>query len=150
MEGSPAQAVAFQSQLGSLICEGVFRKFHELKFVFLESDFAWLPGYLWRLTKFWRSLRMEIPWVDREPGEIVRERVRFALQPMDAPTELDAFRRLMQHMDSDRLLLFSSDYPHWQFDGDAALPQGLSAAQTQRILIDNPRETYPRLMEHVA
>jgi predicted TIM-barrel fold metal-dependent hydrolase len=150
MEDYAAQAVAFQSQLSSLICEGVFQKFHELKFVFLESGFAWLPGYLWRLTKFWRSLRMEIPWVDREPGEIVRERVRFALQPMDAPTEPGAFRRLMQHLDSDQLLLFSSDYPHWQFDGDAALPQGLSAAQTQRILIHNPRETYPRLMEHVT
>jgi predicted TIM-barrel fold metal-dependent hydrolase len=150
MEDYAAQAVGFQSQLTSLICEGVFSKFAELKFVFLESGFAWLPGYLWRLTKFWRSLRTEIPWVDRTPGEIVRDRVRFTLQPMDAPTDPAAFARLLEHLESDRLLLFSSDYPHWQFDGDAALPQGLSPDLVQRILVDNPRETYPRLTECAA
>jgi len=43
------------------------------------------------------------------------------------------------------MLLFSTDYPHWQFDGDAVLPDGLSGETVQRILIDNPLETYPRL-----
>ena len=47
------------------------------------------------------------------------------------------------------MLLFSTDYPHWQFDGDAVLPDGLSNEMLQRILIDNPLETYPRLREGV-
>jgi hypothetical protein len=88
--------------------------------------------------------------VDRAPAEIVRDRVRFTLQPMDGPTDPAAFARLLEHLDSDRLLLFSSDYPHWQFDADAALPQGLSPDLVKRILIDNPRETYPRLTECTA
>jgi hypothetical protein len=52
-------------------------------------------------------------------------------------------------MGSDELLLFSTDYPHWQFDGDAALPDGLSPGLARKILIDNPRATYPRLKEAV-
>jgi predicted TIM-barrel fold metal-dependent hydrolase len=47
------------------------------------------------------------------------------------------------------MLLFASDYPHWQFDGDAVLPDGLSPALLQRIRVDNPLETYPRLKETV-
>jgi hypothetical protein len=52
-------------------------------------------------------------------------------------------------MGSDELLLFSTDYPHWQFDGDAVLPEGLSPELTRKIMFDNPRDTYPRLTETV-
>lgn len=141
------QATSFQSQLTSLVCEGVFQKFPNLRVVLLESGFTWLPAYLWRLTKFWRGLRMEVPWVDRTPTEIVRERVRLTIQPVDAPPEPDQFERLLDHMGSDELLLFSTDYPHWQFDGVEVLPEGLSQSLVRKIMIDNPRATYPRLME---
>lgn len=141
------QAVAFQSGLTSMICEGVFTKFPDLHVVLMESGFTWLPGYLWRLTKYWRGLRMEIPWVDRSPTEIVRDRVRFTLQPADAPPERVQFERLLDHMGSDELLLFSTDYPHWQFDGDDVLPEGLSPQHIRKIMIDNPLTTYPRLRE---
>jgi uncharacterized protein len=143
------QSQAFQTQLTSLICEGVFSKFPELRVVLLESGFTWLPANLWHLGKFWRGLRMEVPWVDRPPFEIVRDQVRLTLQPCDAPPNPAQFERLLEHMGSDKLLLFSSDYPHWQFDGEEALPDGLPERLLRKVLIDNPRETYPRLMETV-
>jgi len=143
------QSQAFQTQLTSLICEGVFSKYPELRVVLLESGFTWLPAHLWHLSKFWRGLRMEVPWVDRPPFEIVRDQVRLTLQPVDAPPDREVLERLLDHMGSDKLLLFSTDYPHWQFDGDDALPDGLPDALVRKILIDNPRETYPRLMEMV-
>ncbi len=148
-EDYAAQATAFQSALTSLICEGVFTKFPDLRVVLMESGFTWLPAHLWRLTKYWRGLRMEIPWVDRSPTEIVRSNVRLTLQPVDGPPDPAQFQRLLDHMGSDALLLFSTDYPHWQFDGDHALPEGLSADLVRKIMVDNPRETYPRLMETV-
>jgi predicted TIM-barrel fold metal-dependent hydrolase len=40
------------------------------------------------------------------------------------------------------MLLFASDYPHWQFDGDEILPRGLSAELRRKIMVDNPRATY--------
>src|ERR1043165_3421403 len=72
VEDYVAQAQAFQTQMTSLIIEGVFARPPGLKMVMLESGFTWLPSYLWRLHKFWRGLRMETPWVDRAPLEIVR------------------------------------------------------------------------------
>ena len=146
-EDYAAQAQAFQAALSSLICEGVFTKYPELKVVLLESGFTWLPAHLWRLTKFWRGLRIEVPWVDRAPTDIVRSNVRLTTTPCDAPPTVEAFQRLLDHMGSDEMLLFSTDYPHWQFDGDAVLPDGLSRDLVRKITIENPRATYARLAE---
>ena len=144
-----AQAQAFQSQLTSLICEGVFTRHPALKVVLLESGWTWLPAHLWRLTKYWRGLRMEIPWVDRSPNEIVRTNIRLSLQPTDGPPDAASLERILDHMQSDDLLLFSTDYPHWQFDGQAVLPEGLSPGLVRKITVENPRETYARLLESV-
>ncbi len=146
-----AQAQAFQSQLTSMICEGVFSRHPDLKLVLLESGWTWLPAHLWRLTKYWRGLRTEIPWVDRSPFEIVRSNVRLSLQPADAPADDPAaLLRIIDHIQSDELLLFSTDYPHAQFEGDSPWPPGLPAELKRKIAVDNPRATYARLLEPVA
>ncbi len=144
------QAGAFQTQLTSLMAEGVFAKFPDLIFVLMESGVTWLPGYLWRLTKFWKGLRSEVPWVADPPASIVRDRVRLTLQPFDGPPEPATITRFMEHMGSDELLLFSTDYPHWQFEGAEAIPQGLDRGLAQKIMVDNPLRTYARLRETVT
>ncbi len=149
-EDYAAQAQAFQSQLTSLVCEGVFSRHPNLKVVFLESGWTWLPAHLWRLTKYWHGLRMEIPWVDRSPTEIVRDHVRFSLQPTDAAPDPASLTRIVEHMQSDDLLVFSTDYPHAQFDGEDVIPEGLPRDLVRKIIVDNPRATYARLMETVA
>src|SRR3546814_2638561 len=133
VEDYVAQSAAFQNQLLSLIAEGVFAKHPALKVVLIESGFTWLPSWTWRADKTWRGVRRETPWVDRTPSEIVAEHVRFTLQPTAEPPEPALFERVVDQMGSDRLLLFSTDYPHWHFDGDRALPQGLSGSLAAKI-----------------
>ena len=139
------QATAFQSQLTSLITEGVFTKFPGLTVVLMESGVSWLPAFLWRLTKYWKGLRSEIPWVSDPPASIVRDRVRLTIQPFDAPPGEGGVMRLMEHIGSDEMLLFSTDYPHWQFDGLEAMPAGIDPALAKKIMAENPLRTYPRL-----
>ena len=148
VEDYVAQAPAFQGQLLSLLYEGVFTQFPELKVVLIESGVTWLPALLWRARKTWRALRSEVPWVDRSPEEIVADQVRLTTQPFDAPPGV--VEAVIDQLGSDRLLLFSTDYPHWQFEGLDALPDGLGPELTRRILLDNPLETYPRLREATA
>lgn len=145
-----SQTQGFQAQLASLICEGVFAKHPRLKVVLAESGVTWLPGFLWRFSKFWRGLRSEIPWVDRSPLEIVREHVRLTIQPFDAPDEPGRIERLVDQLGSDEMLLFATDYPHWQFDGDAIFPDQTPEWLRRRAMIDNPLSTYARLRETVA
>ena len=135
------------SQLASFLAEGVFVKYPALKLVLIESGVSWLPSLMWRFGKDWRGTRGEIPWLNQIPAEVIREHVRLTLQPFDGPPAPADIERLFEHMGSDRLVLFSTDYPHHQFEGEAALPEGLPPHLAQKILVDNPLETYSRLRE---
>lgn len=145
LEDYVLQTQAFESQLLSLVAEGVFAKFPDLKVVLLESGFAWLPAFLWRADKTWRGVRAEIPWVATAPSAIVREHVRMTIQPVDEPPDSTQLERVLEQIGSEDMLLFSSDYPHWQFDGDEVMPQGFPARLRHRLQFENPFETYPRL-----
>ena len=147
LEDYVTNAQAFQSQLLSLMHEGVFAKYPALTVVFIESGFTWLPGFMWRANKTWRGMRAEVPWVDRPPSDIIRDHVRFTLQPADAPPDAASLERVIDQIQSDDVLLFSTDYPHWQFDGTKAFPSGFPASLKQKALVDNPLATYPRLKE---
>ena len=141
-----AQAQAFANQTISLIAEGVFRRFPALKVVMMESGVSWLPMTMWRTDKTWRGARPEVPWVDRWPSEIIREHLRLTIQPFDAPDAVSVAQTL-DRIGSDAVLLFSTDYPHWQFDGDEVLPDGLPRHALEKILVENALSTYPRLAQ---
>ncbi len=139
------QSVAFQNLIISLLAEGVFQKFPDLTFVCLESGFTWMPTLLWRSAKAWRGVRAEVPWIDRNPASIVRERIKLSLRPFDAPEDPDIIKRIFEQINCEDMLVFSTDYPHWQFEGDNTLPDGLPQELIQKILIDNPMASFPRL-----
>ncbi len=147
LEEYAANQQGFQSQLASLITEGVLTKFPELKVVLLESGVTWLPAFLWRLQKTWKGVRFEIPWVDRLPAELVRDQVRLTVQPLDAPDDPAVVQRVLDHLRSDEMLLWASDWPHWQFDGDAAVPPGIPDSLLPKLMRENPLATYQRLRE---
>lgn len=145
LEDYVSYAQGFASALNSLVVEGVFHRFPNLKAVLIESGVAWLPAALWRLDKTWRGVRAEVPWLTRLPTSIVRDHVRLTVQPFDAPPDPASLERLLDQLGSDDLLLYASDYPHWHHDDEDALPDGLPADLIRRIAIDNPLATYPRL-----
>jgi predicted TIM-barrel fold metal-dependent hydrolase len=149
IEDCISQSFGFQAQVASLITEGVFVKFPKLKVVLIESGVSWSTPFLWRLTKFWRGMRNEVPWVDRAPWEIFRDHVRMTVTPLDAPDTAETVAKICDHLHSDEILLYSSDYPHWQFDGDSVLPAGISDGLRQKIMVDNPLATYPRCKETI-
>lgn len=146
-EDYAAQSQIMQSQLASLVAEGVFVEFPGLKIVFLESGVTWLPAFLWRFGKFWKGLQFEAPWVNRPPAEIIREHVHLTAQPFDAPADAETVAKLLDMIGSGDMLLYASDYPHWQFDGNDVLPTGFDGDLVRRICHDNPRKAYSRLSE---
>ena len=102
----------FQSQVLSLVAEGVFERFPTLRVTLLESGVTWLPSWMWRIDKEWKGLRREIPWSRRLPSETIREHIRLTLPPVDAPADPRHLREIIDALGSDDLLLYASDYPH--------------------------------------
>ena len=142
-----ANSNLFASQLQSLISEGIFGKFPTLRAVLMESGVTWLPPFMWRSDKTWRGTRGEVPWVKEPPSHVIREHVRLTVQPMDAPAHAAQLERVIDQLGTDEMLLFATDYPHWQFDGDRVLPEGFPMRLHGKIMRDNPLATFPRLRE---
>lgn len=136
-------AQAFQDELINLVFSGVFQRFPNLKFVFAEGGFGWLPPLMWRMDRAWWRLRAEVSHVDRLPSDYVREHFWFTTQPIEEPERPEDFNALIEEIGSPDRLLFSSDYPHWDFDApDLALPPGIDPEWRRGIMAGNARALY--------
>ncbi len=133
----------FQAHLISLVCEGVFEEFPDLKVVFIEGGLAWIAPLLWRLDRSWRQLKAENPRLRKAPSEYVRSHFWLTTQPVEEPPGPGQFLEMLSQLGMDDRLLFSTDYPHWDFDNpDSALPSAVPAALRQKMRRDNARALY--------
>jgi uncharacterized protein len=105
-------ASVFQSQVISMVLEGVFDRFPTLRVALIEGGWTWLPPLLWRLDKEWRGLRRETPWVRRPPSQYIREHMRATLTPIDGPADPGPLYETIEQIGSEEFFLFSTDYPH--------------------------------------
>ena len=91
----------------SLLCQGVFEKYPELRVAILETGVLWLPEVLRRLDANWKALRSEVPWVRRLPSDAVREHMVFTTQPLEQPRKLRQLHQVLEAVDGleDMLVL---------------------------------------------
>jgi predicted TIM-barrel fold metal-dependent hydrolase len=132
----------FQANVISLVCHGVFERFKNLKVVAVEGGIAWLMDVMWRLDKDWKGLRDEIPWVKRLPSEYIVDHLRLTTQPFIEPESREHLLMTLEAVHAERTLLFSSDYPHWDFDNPVRSLAAVPAEIRARIQWDNAYETY--------
>ena len=135
----PQNAMAHVS---SLICEGVFEKFPNLRFLFVEHDTFWVPGLMWHMDADWKSTREYTPWVKRLPSEYIRRNIRFGSQPMEQPPSVEDLKVFLRWLHADEILVFGSDYPHWDWDNPDRVLRGVSPQLGRRVFYDNARELY--------
>jgi len=132
-----------QSALVSMIFEGVFERFPKLKLVLIEGGFGWLAPLMWRMDREWERLRGEVPHIKMKPSEYVRRNVWLTTQPVEEPINVRHMTNLLKWIGTDRLM-FSTDYPHWDFDHpDRAFRVSLTPQEKQAIFRDNARAVFP-------
>lgn len=143
IEEYAGMAQVFQSQVMSLIAEGVFDRFPTLRITLIEGGFTWLPALMWRIDKEWKGLRHNTPWVKRLPSDYMRAHLRVTTQPLDAPPDAEQLRQIITQLDSEDMLLYASDYPHWHSeDRPHAWLAELPSPLQRKILYENAAAWY--------
>lgn len=131
-----------QSNLVSLLVQGVFERFPRLKVVFIEFGFGWAMDLLWRLDRDWKAQRDEIPWVKRLPSDYARTNIRFTTQPFYEPKRPEHLHAVLEAIDAEHTLMFSSDYPHWDFDDPKRALKDLPHDVRESVFARTALETY--------
>jgi len=134
LEDHHSNAESMQALITSLVLEGVFEEFPELKIVLIEGGFVWLPALSWRLDKHWKTLKVEVPHLRKAPSEYIREHFWFTTQPIDEPQKPQHIRETLDWIGWDRIL-FSTDYPHWDYDDPATALNKIRMSEAERRMI---------------
>lgn len=132
----------YMTHINSLVCEGVFEKFPKLKFVAIEGGIAWLPHLMWRMDKNYKALRDTTPWLKRLPSEYIMDHVRLTTQPIEEPEDTEQLVQIFRMIHAENTVMFSSDYPHWDFDNPRMSLNGIPKEMKRRILGQNAAELY--------
>ena len=142
MEEHHSNVQSMQSLVTSLVVEGVFEQFPDLRVVLIESGFAWVPPLCWRLDGQWKRFREEVPHLKMLPSEYVRRNIWFTTQPIEEPERPQALADVISWLGVDRLL-FSTDYPHWDFDSPQQVFKGvLSEQKKAQVFRGNAKALY--------
>ncbi|GAA0435644.1 amidohydrolase family protein [Lentibacillus halophilus] len=131
-------------QINSMVFNGVFEKYPNLKLVMIEAGFTYAPALMKKMDQQYKALRHEVPWVKRLPSRIIQEHVRFTTQPVDELSQKE-FMQFIELMGSEDMVCFSTDYPHWDYDSPFQALPALGDDLERKIFRENARAAYPKL-----
>ena len=100
--------------LTNWIMNGLPERFPKLKVVWIESGLAWIPFIMQRLDNEFMMRTSEAPALKKKPSDYMRD-MFFSSQPMEM-IDMGAIEQTFRMIKAESQLLYSSDYPHWDFD----------------------------------
>jgi predicted TIM-barrel fold metal-dependent hydrolase len=110
----------------SMIFEGVFDRFPNLKLCLTEQSWSWAVPFAWRLDATHRVMRNEVSHLQRKPSDYIRDNFYFHTQPLEETEFAEDLEDVYAQFTDFGLgshLMFSSDYPHWDSDSPHSLPE---------------------------
>jgi len=131
------------SHLTDMLVRGVFVKY-DLEFVFQEAGIGWVPYITRRLDNEYREKREDAPMLERLPSEYIDEACYFTSQPLEGADDPEYIKSIVSLMGPDNLL-FSSDYPHLDFDHSDALFRAIRGSFDEDAVVDVYGETAQRV-----
>jgi uncharacterized protein len=124
--------------LSSFIAHGVFEKFPKLKLMVIEAGVAWLPWLMWGLDRQYGELRRESKLLRRLPSEYLRDHVVLSTQPLEmSDSRGDLLECLEAAGGMEDMLVFASDYPHWDGDEPSYIARRLPESWWDKVFHDN-------------
>lgn len=118
-----AHAMSFvtcnMTHLTNWVINGLPERFPKLKLIWIESGLAWIPFMMQRLDHEYLMRQSDAPLLKRLPSEYIAD-MYFTSQPLEVtiPHMLEATFKAIH---AETQLMYSSDWPHWDFDVPAQI-----------------------------
>ena len=94
------------------------------------------------MDKHFEKFRKEVPHLKRRPSEYLRQHIWWTTQPIEEPDQARHLLEIIEWIGWDRLL-YSSDYPHWDYDNPGfAFKFPMTEEQRRKIFRDNAMTLY--------
>jgi predicted TIM-barrel fold metal-dependent hydrolase len=100
--------------LTNWVINGMGERFPKLPVLWIESGLAWVPFLMQRLDHEYMLRPSEAPLLKKKPSDYMRD-MFYSSQPMEIQ-DMDALQCTFRMINAETQLLYSSDYPHWDFD----------------------------------
>ena len=97
------------------VVNGLPERFPKLKVMWVESGLTWAYGLMQRLDHSYMMRTSDCPSLKRKPSEYMQE-MFFSSQPMEKPDDPSILEATFKMINAETQLVWSSDYPHWDFD----------------------------------
>jgi uncharacterized protein len=100
--------------LTNWVINGLGERFPKLPVIWTESGLAWIPFLMQRLDHEYMLRSSECPTLKKKPSDYMRD-MYYSSQPMEIQ-DMATLECTFRMINAETQLLYSSDYPHWDFD----------------------------------
>ena len=101
--------------LTNWVLHGLCERFPNLPVIWIESGLAWIPFLMQRLDDQFLMRQSEAPALKMLPSEYMARHCWYSSQPMERGN-MKALEVTFEMMRAESQLLWSSDWPHFDFD----------------------------------
>ena len=105
--------------LSNWVINGMGERFPKLPVMWIESGLAWVPFLMQKLDHEYMLRPSEAPLLKKKPSDYMRD-MYYSSQPMEIQ-DMGALETTFRMMNAETQLMYSSDYPHWDFDLPATI-----------------------------
>lgn len=141
MEAAASYNQMHLSHIPSLIFSGVIEEFPDVKHIFLEQGITWLPWLLGRMDKNYERRKHVYEHFSKKPSEYFHENFYLGTQPIEDPANPATIAKIIDMIDGKNTLMYTSDFPHYDFDYPSMLTiPGVDEATERAIFGGNALE----------
>ena len=97
------------------VINGLSVRFPKLKVMWIESGLTWASSLMQRLDHSFMIRTSDAPLLKEKPSHYMQQ-MYYSTQPMEIPDDKSVMQATFKCINADTQLVWSSDYPHWDFD----------------------------------